>query len=72
MTLSEKLNKLKKNFKNINYVQFVVCVSTFQQLGIITVNNDMGFYSIGINSGATGKLEKSHFYNKLELIMKTY
>ena len=65
-------NKLKKNFKNINYVQFVVCVSTFQQLGIITVNNDMGFYSIDINSGATGKLEKSHFYNKLELIMKTY
>ena len=65
-------NKLKKNYKDINYVQFVVCLNTFLQLGIISVNSNIGDFSIEINSGATSKLEKSHFYNKLELIMKSY
>ncbi len=65
-------NKLKKNYKDINYVQFVVCLNTFLQLGIISVNSNIGEFSIEINSGATSKLEKSHFYNKLELIMKSY
>ncbi len=65
-------NKLKRVNKNINYVQFVACVETFKQLGIIEVNNEIGNYKISVNSGITSKLEKSYFYNKLELIMKTY
>lgn len=65
-------NKLKKLDKNINYVQFVASVNTFQQLGIISVYDDVGNYYIEVNSGTTSSLEKSNFYNKLSLILKTY
>lgn len=65
-------NKLKRTHKDINYVQFVACVETFRQLDILNINDIIGEYSISINNGISSKLEKSQFYNKLELIMKTY
>lgn len=65
-------NKLKRANKDINYVQFVACLETFKQLSILEQNNKIGEYSININNGISSKLEKSQFYNKLELIMKTY
>lgn len=65
-------NKLKKLDKTINYVQFVACLNTFAQIGIITINNKIGDYSIGVNNGTTSSLEKSLFYNKLCLVLKSY
>ncbi len=65
-------NKLKKFDKSINYVQFVACINTFSQIGVIKINNKIGEYSISVNNGATSSLEKSLFYNKLCLILKSY
>ncbi|MBR7091428.1 MAG: single-stranded-DNA-specific exonuclease RecJ [Clostridia bacterium] len=65
-------NKLKKVQKDINYIQFVACVETFKQLGLITVNEEYGYYQISITNAPQTKLENSFFYNKLELILKTY
>ena len=65
-------NKLKKIDKNINYVQFVACLNTFLQIGIVEINNKIGEYSIEVNNGTTSSLEKSVFYNKLCLVLKTY
>ncbi len=65
-------NKLKRLNKNINYVQFVASVNTFEQLGIINIYDVVGNYFIEVNSGTTSSLEKSNFYNKLSLILKTY
>lgn len=65
-------NKLKKTHKHLNYVQFVACVATFSQIGVIQEHSELGNYHITINSGTTSKLELSTFYNKLELILKSY
>ena len=65
-------NKLKKLDKNINYVQFVACLHTFLQIGIISVKDKIGEYEIVVNNGTTSSLEKSLFYNKLCLVMKSY
>ncbi len=65
-------NKLKKLDKSINYVQFVACLNTFLQIGIIKINNKIGEYSISVNNGTTSSLEKSLFYNKLCLVLKSY
>lgn len=65
-------NKLKKINKNINYVQFVACLNTFEQLGIINIYDAVGNYFIEVNAGTSSSLEKSNFYNKLSLILKTY
>ncbi len=65
-------NKLKKINRNINYVQFVACVYTFEQIGVITVHNAIGNYFIEVNTGVTNELGKSSFYNKLDLVLKTY
>ncbi len=65
-------NKLKRTQHNINYVQFVCCVATFEQLGLLEVNNEVGNYFITMKSSNPTQLTQSHFYNKLELIMKSY
>ena len=65
-------NKLKKIHKDLNYVQFVACLITFEQLGFIKVTTTYGEFSVSVLNGVTGKLENSKFYAKLELIMKTY
>ena len=65
-------NKLKRTHHNLNYVQFVCCVATFEQLGLLEVNNETGNYFITMKSSTPTQLNKSHFYNKLELIMKSY
>ena len=65
-------NKLKKLNKAINYVQFVACINTFEQIGIITIHNSISDYFIEVNKGASSLLEKSPFYNKLSLILRTY
>ncbi len=64
-------NKLRKLNKNINYVQFVACVNTFKQIGIVEIEKEIGTYKLKVNSGVTSNLEMSHFYNKLSLIIKT-
>ena len=65
-------NKIKRLSHNLNYVQFVCCVETFLQLDLIKVNNEMGSYSIEMVKSATRQLNESQFYNKLDLIMKSY
>jgi len=65
-------NKLKRINKNINYVQFVACLYTFEQIGVINIYDAVGNYFIEVNNGASSLLEKSQFYNKLDLILKTY
>ena len=65
-------NKLKKIKHDLNYVQFVSCVATFEQLNLIEVNDEVGNYFITMKSSVSTQLNKSHFYNKLELIMKSY
>jgi len=65
-------NKLKKVQKDLNYIQFVACLETFKQLGLIQVNEENGYYQIHITNAPQTKLENSFFYNKLELILKTY
>ena len=58
--------------KDLNYIQFVACLETFKQLGLIQVNEENGYYQIHITNAPQTKLENSFFYNKLELILKTY
>ena len=65
-------NKLKKIKHDLNYVQFVSCVATFEQLNLIEVNDEVGNYFITMKSSVPTQLNKSYFYNKLELIMKSY
>ncbi len=65
-------NKLKRIQKNINYVQFVACLETFVELGLIEVIDEVGNFSIHLLSGNQTSLQNSHFYNKLELILKAY
>ncbi|MCL2540342.1 MAG: single-stranded-DNA-specific exonuclease RecJ [Firmicutes bacterium] len=65
-------NKLKKTRKSINYVQFVACLYTFTELGLVKVADTFGEYKVSVVSGVTAKLENSRFYAKLELIMKMY
>ena len=65
-------NKLKKIKHDLNYVQFVSCVATFEQLNLIEVNDEVGNYFITMKSSVSTQLSKSYFYNKLELIMKSY
>ncbi len=65
-------NKIKRMYHDINYVQFVACVETFKQLDLIEIEDETGFYSIKMKSATPTQLTKSQFYNKLELIMKSY
>ncbi len=65
-------NKLKKIHHNLNYVQFVCCLNTFVQLDLIEVNEEEGNYFLAMKSSTPTQLNKSYFYNKLELIMKSY
>ena len=65
-------NKLKKMYHNLNYVQFVCCLNTFLQLGLMEINDEEGNYFIAMKSSTPTQLNKSHFYTKLELIMKSY
>lgn len=65
-------NKIKRIQHELNYVQFVCCIETFKQLDLIEVNEETGNYYIKMRSSAPTQLNKSHFYNKLELIMKSY
>ena len=65
-------NKMKKVQHNLNYVQFVACLLTFEQLGLIQINKETGNYYIKMLSHNSTQLNQSKFYNKLELILKTY
>lgn len=64
-------NKLRKFTKNINFIQFVACVNTFKQIGILDIEKSTGVYKLKVNTGVTSNLETSYFYNKLSLIIKT-
>ena len=65
-------NKLKKLQKDLNYVQFVACLKTFEQLNLLQVNDELGNYYIKYISNTATQLNNSAFYNKLELILKSY
>ena len=65
-------NKLKRTEHNINYVEFVACLETFVELGFIKVNDELTNYSLKFVVTTNSPLDNSRFYNKLELIMKTY
>ena len=65
-------NKMKRTQHNLNYVQFVACLLTFEQLELLEVNREMGNYYINLKSHSSTQLNKSKFYNKLELILKSY
>ena len=65
-------NKLKRTEHNINYVEFVACLETFVELGFIEVNDELANYKLKLVVSGSTSLENSKFYNKLQLIMKTY
>ena len=65
-------NKIKRLNHNFNYVQFVCCVETFVQLNLIKVCDEMGKYTIEMIKSVPTQLTESAFYNKLDLIMKSY
>ena len=65
-------NKIKRTQHDLSYVQFVCCVETFKQLGLIEINDEIGYYNIKMRSSVPTQLNQSYFYNKLELIMKSY
>ena len=65
-------NKLKRVQHNLNYVQFVACLLTFEQLELIEINDEIGNFFIKLKSHSPTQLTKSKFYNKLELILKSY
>jgi len=65
-------NKLKKIQKDLNYVQFVACVLTFAELGLLQITDEFGKYSIKMINKPATQLNNSSFYNKLELILKSY
>lgn len=65
-------NKLKKLQKDLNYVQFVACLLTFEQLGLLQINDETGNYYVKMTNRPSTTLNNSNFYNKLELILKSY
>ena len=65
-------NKIKRIAKDFNYVQFVACLLTFAQLGLIEIIDEMGNYRLIMKSSMPTQLNNSQFYNKLDLIMKSY
>ena len=65
-------NKLKKLDKNINYVEFVATLETFKELNLIKDNVELGNYYLTITGVKGTQLSDSKFYNKLELVIKTY
>lgn len=65
-------NKLKRTEKNINYVEFVAALETFKELNLIKINSELGNYYMLMGEQKETQLDKSKFYNKLELIIKTY
>lgn len=65
-------NKLKKMQKDLNYVQFVASLITFEQLGLLQINDEQGNFYITMTNKPSTSLNNSNFYNKLELILKSY
>lgn len=66
-------NKLKRIDKTINYVEFVACLETFKELGFIKDHNEeLGNYYLELLDAKNSQLEASRFYNKLQLVLKTY
>ncbi len=65
-------NKLKRNEHDINYVEFVACIETFKELNLLSVHDELGDYYLELIESKNTHLDASKFYNKLELIMKTY
>lgn len=65
-------NKLKRTEHNINYVEFVACLETFVELGFIKVEDELANYRLKLIVSSNTSLDNSRFYNKLQLIMKTY
>ncbi|MBO5103124.1 MAG: single-stranded-DNA-specific exonuclease RecJ [Clostridia bacterium] len=65
-------NKIKRTQHDLNYVQFVACLLTFKQLNLLEINDEIGNFYITLKSTAPTQLNQSQFYNKLELILKSY
>lgn len=65
-------NKLKRSERDLNYVEFVACLETFKELELLKVNDQLGNYFLELTESKTTQLEASRFYNKLELVMKSY
>ena len=65
-------NKLKRMDKTINYVEFVACLETFKELNFIKDHDELGNYYLKLLETKNSQLESSRFYNKLQLVLKTY
>lgn len=51
--------------RKLSYIQFMICMTTFKQLDIITTENDCKITNISMDKKS---LNSSNFYNKLNLI----
>lgn len=57
--------------KKINFKQFIFCLYVFLELNIFSVEKDLGFETLIENKKVVSSLDKSQFYNQVNLILKT-
>lgn len=56
--------------KSFNFKQFIFCLYTFIDLGLIELEEEMGLYTLIENKGKTCPLEQSTFYRQVCMIGK--
>ena len=54
--------------KKINFKQFIFCLYVFLELNIFSVEKDLGFETLIENKKVVSSLDKSQFYNQVNLI----
>ncbi|MDD4275468.1 MAG: single-stranded-DNA-specific exonuclease RecJ [Clostridia bacterium] len=55
--------------EQLNYVQFVICLYTFKELGIYKIKTE-GVYSLGKCENVNSRLENSNLFNILQFLTK--
>ncbi len=58
--------------KKINYKQFIFCLYVFLELNIFYFENELGLLSLKENKKIINQLTNSKFYNKVNLILKSF
>ena len=61
------VKSVNPHLSRLSYSQFIACLLTFMELGMIKQNSDYG-YLLYIDDAIKNKLENSDFYNRLNFI----
>lgn len=69
LDLFKAVKDICPNLKKMSYSQFVFCLYSFLEIGVISKNMQFG-YVIEINNQVKSSLDNSNLYNKIKLLQK--